>query len=370
MQSFLAVFTKSFKQLWKDKIMVGVMVIFPLVLIFVLGNALGGFIEGNHDFDGERLQIAVVADENSPFVEFLKSDEISHFIEANLVENKDCALYLLEEHEIFLIAAEINGEISITIPQTANINGLIALSIIDSYNQIGSAMTIAMLEGGNFEELTTILEANIAITQAPLGIRTPSGIDFFAVTMLVMIMLFAGFNGVELFNKAMLSHTGSRMMITPVSKPILITGLITAATVVSFVQGFITMAFTHFAYGVFWGDNWGIALLTLLGVVLFSNAFAILLLVSLKNVSSANAAFQVLIFVMTFMAGGFGAPVNFGESFERAIRFIPSNLAQTVLFTNAFGGNEQTMFTNLAILFGIGITLLAAAFIVGRRRLA
>ena len=370
MRNFSAVFSKSFKQLWKDKIGVGMLIIFPIAIIFVLGSALGGLVEGNQDLDGERFQLAAIVDENSPFAQFLHSEEISSFIETTAVDNEEQALNLLEEREVHLIAMEYNGEISVILPQATGPNQLPPLALIDSYNQVGAAMTIAMAQGSNLEELTTILNANIEISRSPLGNRTPGSMDFFAVTMLVMIMLFAGLNGAELFNKSMLTETGRRMLIAPISKSALMSGLVAAATAVSFLQGLIVVLFTRFVYNVHWGDNWAIVLLTLFALVLFSNALAILLLIIFKKMPAVNAVLQTLIFIMTFLAGGFGPSLAFGENIARILRFVPNNLAQTILFTNAFGGNEQTMLVNLTVLLGTGLTLLVAAFITGRKRLA
>ena len=371
MRDFLTVFTKSLKYCWKDVINLGVMVLFPIVIIFVLGNALGGFIDGNHDLDGDRFRIAVVAETDSYFSQFLQNEEISHFLEATFVDDQDEALLLLQEREAVLIVVEDNDHaLAVTLPQTAGTGTLIPLSIIDSYSKIGAAMTIAMMQGGDLTELTSMMDANISVSQAPLGTRTPSGMDYYAITMMVMFMLFAGYNGLELFKKSVLSETGNRMLTTPVSKPALLGGLVTAATVTSFLQGLSTVVFTWVVYGVHWGDRIELVLLTLFGLALFSNAFAIFLLVLFKSANSANVAIQVLIFVMTFVSGGFGQMFAFGENVQRVVRFVPNMLAQTVIFGTAFGGNETRMMTDLSILFAYGIGLFVVAFILGRRKLA
>jgi len=370
MRDFLSVFTSSFKQCWRDRLQMIIMVIFPIIIIFILGNALGGFIEGNQDLGGERFSIAVLADENSEFSQFLLHEDTSRFLDATFVYDEDEAMQLLQERDVFIIVTEIYGELTVTLPTSTGSNELVALSIIDSYNQIGAAMTIAMLNNGDSVQLASIMQASISIEQAPLGTRTPSGMDFFAITMMVMMMLFAGYNGMELFKKSLFSETGNRMRTTPVSKPALVGGLISAATVISFLQGLSTLAVTWLMYDVYWGPRVGMVLLTLLGLVLFSNAFAIFLLVALKSSNAANAALQTLIFVMTFVSGGFGAAVTFSDTLTRVFRFVPNNLAQTVLFGSAFGGNETRIVTDLTILFLFSAVLLTLSLVIGKRRLA
>jgi len=368
MKDFLAVFTKSFKFCWRDPVSVGILTLFPIVIIFVLGNALGGMFEGNLDFIDEAIPIAAVLESDDSYLtEFLQNEEISRFMGTEFTD-KETAITMLQERDAFLIITEENGEISVIIPQEPGLFALIALSIVDSYAQIGSAMTISMMEGGNFTELSSIMEAEISITEVPLGTRTASGMDYYAVTMLVMIMLFAGLNGMELFKKSMFSETGNRMLTTPVSKPALIGGLLASATVVSYVQGLITFVFTWAVYGVYWGDRIPLVLLTLFGLVLFSQAFSIFLLMLFKSDGAANAVSQVAIFVMTFVSGGY-MPVSFGEAADRIFRFAPNALAQTVIFGSAFGGNESRMMTDLTVLFVYGGVLFIIAFLLGRRKL-
>jgi ABC-2 type transport system permease protein len=371
MKDFSIVFTKSFKFCWRDIASVAIFVAFPIVIIFVLGQALGGLFDGGFDFQGETIPVAIVAAEDSPLSAFLQSEEISHFLGAELVADKETAIRLLNDVEVFLVVIETDGEPQITLPNTSGVNALIALSLIESYHQIGAAMTIAAIEGRDMAELAVLAGADISVQQAALGNRTMSGIDFYAVTMMTMLMLFAGENGLQLFKKSMFGETGNRMFTTPVSKFSLTAGLLAAAVVATFMQGLVIFGFTKFVYGVYWGERIALVLLTLFGLVLFAQSFAIFLFMAFKNASAAGSAMQALIFVFTFLAGGFMGPaLQFGESMERVIRFIPNSLAQTVLFGGMFGGDESRMMTDLGLLFAYSGVLFILAYLFGRRKLA
>jgi hypothetical protein len=110
-----------------------------------------------------------------------------------------------------------------------------------------------------------------------------------------------------------------------------------------------------------------LVLLTLFGVTLFSQAFAITLLLLFKSPNATMAAMQSLIWVMTFVAGGY-TKISFGAA-DEIFRYSPNSLAHTVIFGSAFGGNHDRMMADLGLLFIYGGVLFIIAFILGRRRL-
>lgn len=364
MKGFIAVFTTGFKYCWRDIVSVIVLTAFPILIILVLGTALGGYISPDFYFDS--IPIAAVVERGGNLETFLQEKDVTRFLDITYTDEEN-ARELLDEHLVSVIILEEDSEVHIIRPYVGGFGTSIATSIIDSYMQIGAAMTISLMNGADYSELLNILNADINIIQAPLGNRTQSAIDYYAVTMLVMILMFAGMNGLELFKKGMFSDTGTRALIAPVSKPVLIGGLITAATVTTYLQGMVTFLFCTFVYGVYWGDNIPLVLFTLFGVTLFSQAFALLALLITKSPNAAMAFMQSGIWVMTFTAGGY-VKIDFGAA-EAVFRYSPNSLAHTVIFGSAFGGNEARMMNDLGLLFIYSSVLFIIAFILGKRRL-
>jgi ABC-2 type transport system permease protein len=364
MRDFLNVFATAFKYCWKDPVSVSVLVAFPIVLIFVLGNALAGFISPSYNF--EPIPVSAGVEAGGSLENFLQSNEISQFLDVTF-STREGAEALLETDNKFIAIIEQDGEVSVLLPRGSNITAQIAISIIDSYKQIGAAMTIAIIGGGDIMELAELAAAEINVTAAPLGNRVQSATDYYAVTMLVMIMLFAGLNGLELFKKSMFSDTGARVLTSPVSKPVLISGLLAAATATSYLQGMITFVFCTFVYGVYWGENILLVLFTLFGITLFSQAFSITVLLIFKSPNATMAATQAAIWVMTFVAGGY-SKIDFGAA-QEIFRYSPNSLAHTVLFGAAFGGNHERMMNDLGLLFIYVAVLFIIAFLLGKRRL-
>ncbi|MCL2570968.1 MAG: ABC transporter permease [Defluviitaleaceae bacterium] len=362
---FLSTFMMGFKYLWKDPVMVLVVIAFPIAIIFILGTALSNIFSTEVIF--EPAPVAVVAEADSPLAMFLEYDAIQQFF---IPEFTDFAQAEEKVAAGTVSAAFVDQGIGqpvlVLMPSHADHMAQIALTVIDSYQQIGAAATIAIMSGRDIFTLTGLEE--VEITSQPLGIRTPGAMDYYAVTMIVMILLFTGLNGMELFHKGLFSETGSRMRLSPISKPALIGGLLAASTVTSFLQGMTTFIFTAVVYGVYWGERIPLVILTLFVMVLFSQALCILLIIIFEKKNVVGGITQTLFFVTTFVSGGY-VPFNFGD-LERIFRFAPNALAQTVVFGAIYGGDERWMAISLATLFGAAAVMMGLSFILGRRRFA
>ncbi|MCL2362963.1 MAG: ABC transporter permease [Defluviitaleaceae bacterium] len=363
---FLSTFWMGVKYLWRDPVMVIVSVAFPIVIILVLGTALDSMFDPEFGANFDPPRVAVVADVDNYLSEFLEDDNVRQFLDATFTDRVHAEEMVARGYVNIAIVEQGFGQpIKILLPAQQDDLAAVALAIVDSFQQIGAAATIAAMQGRDF---THLLGVDIEITSQPLGTRIPRAVDYYAITMLVMILLYTGLNGMELFHKGIFSDTGTRMRLCPISKPVLVGGLLGASTFTSFVQGMITFTFTAVVYGVYWGERIPLVILTIFGMVLFSQALCVLLIVIFEKRNVVGGIVQVLFFVTTFVSSGF-IPVNFGE-LNRVFRFAPNALAQTAIFGAVYGGDNASIITSLIVLLGMGGVFAALSFIVGRRRVA
>ena len=363
MRGFFATFWLGCRYLWASPISVTVFTAFPIVLILVLGSALGPHITPETGLD--PAPVAVAADPAGPLGAFLQSEEIARFFELDFTDEEQ-AKALVETGAACAAVIERGGAIEVLRLPGGGMDGLpaqVALSVIDSYQSINAAALIAALRGGEF---TGLPEASIKAV--PLGRRIPNAIDYYAVTMLVMSLLYTGINGMDLLGGSLLGNMGSRIRLAPVSMPSLAGGLFAASTVTSYLQGMVTFAFSGLVYGVYWGERIPLVLLALLGVVLFSQALCIFLTMLFRHAGAAMGAAQALIFILTFVSKGY-TKFPLGAA-DRYFAYAPNALAHTVLFGAIYGGNEATMMRSLALLFAMGAAMFTLTFLLGRRRLA
>ena len=361
------IFATGFKYLWRNPLGVTVISLFPILLILILGSALSSYISPETDFDA--VSVAYVTDnEYSIFAELLKED-FSRFISAEFT-NEDAAFQMLAEEKIHVIIYEIEGDISVLKSDFIRTDTNIVLSIIDSYKKNATAVELAIANGRNPVEVMSVLDSNFAVEAKPIGGRVPTATDYYAVTMIVYMLLIAGINGIELFNKGLLSDTGARIATAPVSRFAQIGGLLAASTATSFLQGMLPFTFAGLVYGVYWGERIWLVLLALFAVVLFSQAFCIFLLLLSRNTGAAMGIMQAVLWVTTFISGGY-MKITFGEQLDRILAYAPNALAHTTIFGAIYGGNEAKIMSSLAILFAMSAVFFGLAFVCGsieRRR--
>lgn len=362
MRAFIATFKMGFKFLWRETASVIVLIAFPLLIIFVLGNALSFYMEA--DTDLEPAPVAVVADADGALGKFLRSDEIGRFFSLTFTDGQNAG-ELLNAGDVCAVVTERNGDVAVSLPAETGLLSNLTLSVIDSYKRVGAAAAIAELRG---RDSGPILAADVSVKDVPLGKRVPGSMDYYAVTMLVMILLYTGMNGMELFHKSLLSDTGNRIRLSPIHAPAHIGGLLAASAVTSYLQGMITFVVSGAVYGVYWGERIPLVLAALFSVVLFSQALCIVLLMLFRHHGAAAGIAQALFFSMTFVSNGY-FKFDFGKASE-IFAHVPNAMAQTVIFGAIYGGNEIKIASCLALLFGLSGAFYICAFLLGRRRLA
>jgi len=362
MKGFAATFWTGFKYLWRNPVTNAVLIAFPIAIILLLGNALSSYIGPETNLD--PIPVAVAAAPGGAFGTFIQSDEISRFFEIEFTDRARAEEMALER-KVYAAIIEENGDISVSYSPDGDMLTQLTLAIVDSYKQIGSAATIASMSG---KDIYSLLDAEISVREVSLGTRIPSAIDYYAITMIVMILMYTGLNGMDLFQKGLLGDTGNRTRVAPISKPALTGGLLAASTATSFLQGMVTFVFTGAVYGVYWGERIPLVLLTLFAVVLFSQSLCIFLIMVLRHPGAVSGIVQSLVWVMTFVSKGY-AKISFGPM-DEVFQYTPNAMAHTVIFGAIFGGNEAKMLFFLITLFTLGIVLFIFSFIFGRRRLA
>jgi len=362
MRAFLATFQTGFKYLWRSPVSVSVLVAFPILLILVLGKALSSYIAPETSLD--PAPVAVAADPEGPLGNFLQSREIVRFFALEFTDEAR-AEALVKQGDACAAIVERDGEVAVLRLPGSGLPTELTLSVVDSYQRMGAAATMAALRGRN---VNALLGVGVDVKDVPLGKRTPNSMDYYAVTILVMILLYTGLNGMDLFNKSLLGEAGSRIRLAPISGPALVGGLLAASTATSYLQGMATFLFSALVYRVNWGGRVPLVLLTLLAVVLFSQALCLFLLMLLRRPGAVTGAAQALFFTMTFVSKGY-AKFSWGAA-EKVFAYAPNALAHTVIFGAIYGGNEAKMAFSLALLFGAGAALFLCTFLLGRRRLA
>jgi ABC-type multidrug transport system permease subunit len=157
-----------------------------------------------------------------------------------------------------------------------------------------------------------------------------------------------------------------RLLAAPVSVNKYLVAAIFASFTFTVVSGFIVLAFGYFAFNVYIGNLWMIAIVIFV-MALFAQFLGIILGLTTKNKSANEAAQHIIIWPMLFLSGLFGdlnIPV-LSYAFQNYSPFVLGSRA--IYYSGIF--NENMMgeaFTQLGILAGITAVFGIAALVIGR----
>lgn len=355
---------------------IGQMLIFPIVLILILGMALspmfqpGSFGATSVGYLNEdQGHVGALLDD------FMSDPEIGELLDIHPVETRETGLELLKNGTISAlihvesdftenIMAGSQAVIQITGHPGAPISTTLAETVMESFAYGGNAVQAMTIMGVQPQ----YSPATGSIEDLPLSAQDimPGSMGYYAVTMLVMIVMYGAMYSAHGLKHSYLANVGRRIKTTPIRPWEQYIGLILANVVTVYTQVLIIMAFTHFVYGVSWGDNLGLILLIAFILVVLSIGLGAMTIMVAKDDTRAIGLLNVIIVACTFIAGGY-FKVNVPGILGYVQYLSPNYLAQTAIFNTIYGGPAgQTTLMIAGLLAFVAVTF-ATAMLAERR---
>lgn len=370
----------------RDKKSMASMLLLPIVLILILGNALSGaFTVDNMD----SIPVCYLNSDKGAmskyFDDFLDSEEIKDLLSVKKVDTFDegkslvndkkaRALIIISEDYSKDIEAGKKADIEVYTSRYSEFSASVVNNVIDSF--IDGANTVEAMQRLNASNFNYTRAESIVESSITTNGKRPRAIDYYAVTMLVMILMYGTQYGCHGIGEDYLENKGKRIKTTPIKSYEQFIGITLGHVFTVMCQSVVLILFTKYAYKANWGGNMPGILLISFTLSVLAIALGMMLSVLLKDRMKASAVLSLIVPIMTFIAGGY-APLNAGSSAFAKIMYIsPSYLAQTALFNTIYG---QSITTNIqllntteciGIMWAVTIIMFIIASVSGRRELA
>lgn len=378
MERMLAIFQYTLLRNVRDKGSLMQMLFMPVVLIFILGTALSPLFQYN---EISPAMLGYVNEDEGLlagyFDEFIHSDEVGRILEVTPLLSRQEGLTKLQEGE-FLALIYLDRDFSrrvqagekTTIELIANPGNTLRLAIVENVLESfiqGANATEALQRMGaldaRYEHAGNIIED---VPVAASGIM-PGSMDYYAVTMLVLFIMYGSMYSALGMSESYLGTIGHRIKGTPIRAAEHYTGMVTANIITVFVQALIVVAFTRYAFGVNWGTNIPMILLVISIMVLVAIGLGAMIIMLVKNETQASVILNIIIYVSTFIAGGyFKFPIQ-GTFLAALQQLSPNYRAQTAIFNTIYGGPASQTITMLGGLVLLVIATFAVAMVAERR---
>ncbi len=375
----LNVFAYTLLRNLRDKGSMAQMVLLPVVLILILGIALNPAFQ---PYQISPVPVGYLHEDRGPagdyFEQFIRSDEIGAILEVKAVSSREEGLdglkegrfsafvYLPDDFSLRPAAGE-KAAIEIAIDPAATLNADIVENVLESFihgaNAVEAVHRLGLAEPAYTFSGGGIVERPLAAS----GIR-PGAMDYYAVTMLVMIIMYGSLYACFGMRESYLAAAGRRIKSSPIRGAEHYVGLVLANVVTVYLQVLVVLAFTRYAYNVNWGDNLPLILLITFTLVLLSTGLGTLIGMVARNEMIAGGVLNVLIPAFTFIAGGYFKFTAPGPFFAALQHVSPNYLAQTAIFNTIYGGPAAQTAAFLGAMWLIILGTFAAAVAVERRK--
>lgn len=356
----------------------------PLLLIFLLGNAL------DNDIKPVRLSLYIgdTTDLGHAAEQYLNSSSVKLYIEPRMKESDaDVQADILHNRADFGFAIaedfsaqvrEGKGELHYY-PGKFEDRNMTAESVLNGLLQeirINQAAA-SVLPAGSRSTTGTDLGAGAPDERVRIGtllagdnveFGAVSALQYYSVAYLIMFLLFSGMSAAISLIDERDQGTMLRLYAMPVSLNAILFGKLTGISLFAFLQASIIVAFTKFVYGVDWGVNYGgIALICIL-VSVASICFAVIVASFLRSRRAIDSTFTLLVTCMTFVSGGM-IP-DLGSSIQRLGKFTINHWANDALRQIMSGGSLADSWREVVILGAITFVLLWISAIRFRKAVA
>lgn len=357
------------------------MILMPVILILILGNALSSQFNIQ---DIGKTSIAYIDNDNSiasdSFEHFLKQDNISQMLNVHNVSGFEEGLKLLNNKKVSAIVMFDEGlsekvhlgqkaEIKIYDDINNQFRSSIVKNLVESYVN-GANTQLAMLNMGSGAAVGYRHEDKI--TEVPLSAKgkIPSAMDYYAVTMLVLIVLYGSLYALHGVSEDYLEGMGNRLRAAPVPLSIHFAGKILGTIATIFLQTIALIIFTKYVYRANWGDKPIEIIFIAFTFSVFSVSLGLVVAMVSKDKRIGTAIIQTLIPIITFISGGYARIISDNPLYSSVKLLMPSNLAYTAFFHSIYGDFAGQTVSSVMILWIMTAFLFGAAVMAGRRKIA
>ncbi|MFL0250157.1 ABC transporter permease [Clostridium neuense] len=336
------VFKKEFKSC------VPQMIFLPLILILILGNSLNIMHEGNIKFN-ECVVVYSSSDKEFQAIDgFLKKNgDFSKEIKLVRVKQRKEAVEGLKE-------GQYNGFIEI------KNKGNIKL-YIDSEKNADESLITTFINAYNFSGNTIINDNSIKSVKITSNKRINSAINYYSVTMLIMIILYSAEYGIGLISEE--EEIINRTAGLPVKREKIIIGKMLGVIMMMFLVVVIIIAISRVFYKAYWGENYVSLMFPIILFSFLAVNFGMATCLIVRDGATASYIIQTFAIIFTLLGGGYIPTSFFSQGLRKMSIFSPSYAEQNIVFKIIYGYGQNIglfyleLIALATLLFGISMLL-------------
>jgi len=317
----LSIAVKDIKLIFRMKSVVFMMVAFPLILILILGTALGGSGSGKTTVINTKAVYLIENEGNvaEAFESFNKSFS-KDLIEFTQVGMKEEGIRFLQEGEYpaFIVINSDENKIQVIKSPKFDFEGGFIEGIISSFADSSSAaMTLYKYDENSIEEVkkNKSYSEYVSVKGIKNKSKEPRSIDYYGITMLTMIIMYMTTTASEFLLNEKEIGTDKRIKISNITGMELFFGKLLGQIVASAIQISVIMGVSSLLYKVNYGQDLKSVILIVASQAVLMIALGLTIGIFAKPDSPVGSVFNIAIPIMVFLGGGYFPLKNLGSEF-------------------------------------------------------
>lgn len=351
------------------------MVLFPIVLIIILGAAFSGVFDNTINLGD--VEILYTIDENAggpafetAFNSFCK--ELSEETGMKFEETKDFAAGVAGiENNRYNAYFHITGE-PVRVDMYKNERRGYSASIVENAMNsfLDTYATMSVIAQNNPAALSSQQDqedmSHVKLSSLDRN-RTPGSTDYYAITMLTLILLYASLTGFWGIRNEIEDKTAARILCAPTANYQLLAGKVLGDIIVTILQGFVVILFSGLVLKAYWGEDLFTVALLIISYSIMAVSIGVALAYLIRNGEAASGILNSIIPVLVFLGGGY-VPLNvMGSGISRLSDLSPVKWINSALLNVIFDGNYSKVAVSIGINLGIAVLFIAISAIFSRR---
>jgi ABC-2 type transport system permease protein len=273
-------------------------------------------------------------------------------------------LYIPPEFTEQVYDLDVNNDLFVYTKKQSSFDATVVQNVVDTFTYASNCAYAHFKATGSIADYDFDMSEGTEPVHYTASGNKPTSMGYYAVAMLLMMILYGADYGCSGMAEDYFSATGDRLRVSPLNPLPQFVGKISALSLVTFLEAAFVVAFTALAYDVDWGT--ANTLLNLILVVrvysMFSTSMGAML--GLLSKGNGEGLVMVAIIAFTFLAGGFVAmPLPVIENLS------PSFYAKTAIFNLLYNGSQTLVWQSIGVLAVLTVVCTAVStFLIRRRR--
>ncbi|AHF11052.1 MULTISPECIES: ABC transporter permease [Dehalobacter] len=363
---------KEFKQNIRDFKANIMMVLFPIVLIVILGTAFSGVFSNDIVLDDIRVLYSVQGDPalTESFHSF--QDELQKQLGITFTETTDPEEGLSsiknDQYSCFILLTSAPPEIRVYKNARFNFEANLVESSVKVFAaRYDAVKLIAQINPSALAGIMASPEEDYVQSESIDKKREPGSLDYYAVTMLTLFLLYASLTGFWSVKNEQNFKTGNRILCSPVTKIELLTGKTLGGLLVTIVQAAVVLLFSSLFFKVYWGSD----LLSVL-LIIFSEAVLAISLGTgiaylIRNDGTGAACLNVLIPIIAFLGGGYVPLSSLNGPLTAITALSPLKWTNEAIFRLIYDQDYTIMLPAILINLAVAATFLMVSAFLSRK---